>query len=97
MGTTTNPARPRYTIDLSTDARERLNELAKTHKLTQGEVIEVLLSDLEEITEGSKFDLLFKWKRKAKLDARTRARELAAKLRTLPPEALAQVEALVTP
>jgi hypothetical protein len=93
MGTT-NPARPRYTIDLSAEAREHLNQLAKTHKLTQGEAIEVMLDIIGGLDN---VDHIFAARRQHKLDARTRARELAAKLRTLPPEALAQVEALVTP
>ena len=86
----------RYTIDIRPESSARLADMAKTSKLTQGEVIEVLLERCER-------DLglisAFHEKRHLKVESRERAkaeranlRELYQKLGTLTPEQLAQIE-----
>lgn len=92
---TTDTGRARYTIDLDPAARERLNELAKTYKLTQGEAIEVLL-DLSRTMLDTTVAEAMQRKRTDKLEDRAWKRRVAAKLRQLPPEKLAQVEALAS-
>ena len=81
----------RYTIDLDPAARDRLHRLAKAYQLTQGEVIEVLVEDIDMPEPDTVFDRLLKSKRQAKLIQRAAAREAMAKLKSLSPDELAAV------
>ncbi|MFK3740942.1 hypothetical protein [Massilia sp. TN1-12] len=81
----------RYTIDLDPAARDRLHRLAKAYQLTQGEVIEVLVEDIDMPEPDTLFDRLFKSKRQAKLAQRAAARETMAKLKSLSPDELADI------
>jgi hypothetical protein len=81
----------RYTIDLDPAARDRLHRLAKAYQLTQGEVIEVLVEDIDMPEPDTVFDRLLKSKRLEKLAQRAAARETLAKLKSLPPEEMAAI------
>lgn len=81
----------RYTIDLDPTARERLHRLAKAYQLTQGEVIEVLVEDIDMPEPDTVFDRLLKSKRQEKLAQRAATRETLAKLKSLPPEEVAAI------
>jgi len=81
----------RYTIDLDPVARDRLHRLAKAYQLTQGEVIEVLVEDIDMPEPDTLFDRLLKSKRQEKLAQRAAARETLAKLKNLPPDELAAI------
>lgn len=81
----------RYTIDMDATARERLHRLAKAYQLTQGEVIEVLVDDIDMPEPDTVFDRLLKGKRQEKVAQRAAARETLAKLKNLPPDKLAAI------
>ena len=80
----------RFSIDLGVDHQKKLAEIAKSHKLNQGEVIEVMLDSLDISTLHE----AFKARREEKLAARAAAksisdkptRDLLVKLKELSPE-----------
>jgi hypothetical protein len=76
----------RYTIDLAPAARTRLAELAKQYKLTQGEVIEVLVLSVRDMEPETLVDNLLRARRTEKEAERRQARELRERLRKLLPE-----------
>jgi hypothetical protein len=81
----------RHTVVFTAAHKEKLRLIAKQHGVTQGEAVEVLLDgmDSEALAE------LFKAKRAGKTDGRTAKTDLAKKLKGLPPEKLAQIQAIL--
>lgn len=94
MTTTTDAASVRYTIDLDPAARERLSKLAKAYQLTQGEVIEVLVEDIDTPEPDTFLDKMLKSKRQEKVEGRVKKRKLMGVLRKMSPEQLADLEAM---
>jgi hypothetical protein len=77
----------RYTMNISRGARDRLNELAGQFKITQGEVVEVLLARCDTSAHAD----AFKKARQDKLAVRAQKRAELAELRKLPPDKLHQL------
>lgn len=84
-------SKPRYSIDISLDHRERLAALAKEFKINQGEAIEVLLDtmDKEALTPH------FQAKRAAKIATRQPKTALLQRLKALPANQLEAVLAAI--
>ncbi|MPQ56282.1 hypothetical protein [Duganella sp. FT27W] len=78
--------RQRRSIDLSVESWEELAVLAKAHKITQGEVVDLMLVLLRGSDSAS---ALYDRKRAAKVAARAPKKQLNALLRTLTPEQIA--------
>jgi hypothetical protein len=76
----------RRTVIMTKEHIDKLRALAKKFVLTQGEVIEVLLDNVENVNGGK-----FIAKRVIKGDSKV----LVKKLKNLSPEKLAQIEALI--
>lgn len=85
----------RYTVVLPVQYKEKITTLAKQHKISQGEVLEVLLDKMEPDMLGHHFDA----KREAKVAHRaensTVRKQLLTKIKNLPPEELAKLLAVV--
>jgi len=80
--------RSRFSIDLPEDWQIFLAETAKRYRITQGDVIELMLANMPIVNIEDKF----KARREQKLAARKSKRSLTAQFRELPPEQ--QAEAL---
>lgn len=82
---TTPEPRPRFSIDLNEPQRAALNALAKEHKITQGEVVEVLL-DRAVLDNGLSAALTAR--REAKVARRAPKKELYKQFKNLTPDQL---------
>lgn len=78
----------RHSIVLTAVARESLSIIAKQYKITQGEVVEAFLDNMEPAVMAPIFGKI----RDDKVAARTPKRDLMAKLRNLTPEQLIALE-----
>jgi hypothetical protein len=90
-----NGMQNRFTIIVTKEHRVKLNKFAKSYKITQGEVVEVLLDYLERNE-----DLLrshFEAKREVKVDGRGKKSELFDRFKKLTPEQIALLEKLAAP
>jgi predicted GIY-YIG superfamily endonuclease len=81
----------RYTIDIDPTAREELAAMATQYKLTQGEVIEVMLAFVRQADQMAP---AMQTKREAKVADREKRRKLMATLRNMSPEQLAELNAI---
>lgn len=77
----------RYSLILDASTRSALAAVAKTYKITQGEVIQGLLSNMNPVVMTPIFEKL----REAKIAARAPKKDLLARLKSLTPE---QIEAI---
>ena len=82
----------RQMFSLSEASKERLKQVAKRYSITQGELLEVLIDQMDE----EKLEPLFREKRATKLALRhgTKA-ALIKKMGSLTPQQLAAIEAIV--
>lgn len=78
--------RHRKSLDLLPESWVELAEVAKAHKITQGEVVDLMLVLLRGSERAA---YLYDRKREAKVAARAPKRQLNALLRTLTPEQIA--------
>ena len=81
----------RYTLILDEKAKDKLLNVAKTYRITQGEVLEVLLNQLNLGLMGQHFEA----KRLAKDDGKTSKTELSKMMRDATPEQLAAIQAIL--
>lgn len=78
--------RHRKSLDLLPDSWAELADVAKAHKITQGEVVDLMLILLRGSDRAA---ALYDRKREAKVAARAPKKQLNALLRTLTPEQIA--------
>ena len=71
----------RYTIDMSAAARATLSDISKRFKLTQGEVLEVLLDQTGNIDIDLEIEIALVAKREQKVAERTPVKELQKQLK----------------
>jgi TusA-related sulfurtransferase len=83
----------RQGILLSKDHADRLKEIAKLHKINTGEVIEVLLDNMEPAILISKFEA--KRNERLKKDGRVAKGELTKKMKEATPEQLAEIQRIL--
>lgn len=81
----------RYTVITTEQHREKLNKIAKTYRISQGDVIEVLLDQANLGLLGHHFDA----KRESKSDGKLTKTELMKKMKGLTPEQLAAIEKII--
>ena len=81
--------RTRYTIDVTHPAREALSEMAKFYRITQGEVIEVLM---ERASLDNGLGAALVAKREAKVLARNPKKAILDRLKNLSADQLAELE-----
>jgi len=81
----------RYTLILSEAHREKLKKVAKTYNITQGEVVEVLLDQMNLGLLGGHLEA----KRKSKTSDRVSQRTVIEELKGLTPEQLMAVKAAI--
>jgi hypothetical protein len=85
----------RHMVILPKEYKEKLKQIAKHFRITQGEVVEVFL-DLEVTEElGSLFAARRTAKDDAKPDGKSPRSELFKKMKDLTPEQLAAIEAIL--
>lgn len=84
---TTEEKGKRYAIIVEQVVQEKLAKIAKTHKISQGAVVETLM----EHADMDKLDAAFKARREAKVAGRTGKTAILKRLSKLTPE---QLEAL---
>lgn len=84
---TTLDARTRFSIDLNERHRDALAAIAKSYKITQGEVIEVLL-DRADTTGDHLLGAALMAKRTSKVARRAPKKELYKQFKNLTPEQL---------
>lgn len=82
----TPDARTRFSIDLDDNHRSSLNLIAKTFKITQGEVIEVMLDQMG--TPTGELAAAFTARRDAKVARRAPKKELYKQFKNLSAEQL---------
>lgn len=80
----------RYTMILPKAYKEKIEQIAKAFKITQGEVVEVLL-DQSDINPSGAFDAAFVEKRASKATKKSSKRGIIADMKNLSPEDLAVV------
>lgn len=81
----------RYTLILSETHKEKLKKVAKTYSITQGEVVEVLLDQMNLGLLGGHLEA----KRKTKTSDRVSQRSVIEQLKGLTPEQLKAAEAAI--
>lgn len=81
----------RYTIVMSDGHKEKLKKVAKTYGITQGDVVEVLLDQMNLGLLGGHLEA----KRKVKTSDRVSQRAVIEQLKGLTPEQLKAVEAAI--
>lgn len=78
----------RYTMILPREHKDKIAAVAKSFKISQGEVVEVLLEEMEVSMLRSRFEA----KRNAKRSNKSSRREILEKMKGLTPEELKAVE-----
>lgn len=81
----------RHTIILTEANKTKLKETAKTYKITQGDVVEVLLDQMDLNQIGPHFEV----RHAGKDTGKTSKSELVKKLTAASPETLAAIEVLL--
>jgi len=81
----------RYTMVLSEPHKDKLKKVSKTYGISQGEVVEVLLDQMNLGLLGGHFEA----KRKSKTSDRISQRAVIEQLKGLTPEQLKAVEAAI--
>ena len=81
----------RYTMILSKTHKEKIENVAKTYGITQGNVVEVLLDQMNVSLLGTHFET----KRGAKSSRQGAKGAIVAKLKDMTPEQLKKVEAAI--
>lgn len=81
----------RHMIVLPEQSKAALKEIAKTHGITQGEVVEVLLNQMDSALLAQHFEA----KRSSKVGIRTAKSDLANKLLNLSAAQLAAITAII--
>lgn len=82
----------RYTVIFSPVHREKLKQTAKQFGITQGEVVEVMLDQLDANAMAPHFQA----KKTGKAEGRITKTELVKKMKDLTPAQLAAIEAIVS-
>jgi hypothetical protein len=81
----------RYTMIIPKTSKEKLEEIAKSYKITQGEVVEVLIDQAE--SEGSaSLGAAFIAKKSSKVKVKSSKRGIIEEMKGLTPAQLAQVQ-----
>lgn len=83
----------RQMVLLSNDHCERLKEIAKAHKINTGEVVEVLLDQMDAESMVKHFDE--KRQSKVKKDGRIAKGDLTKKMKEATPEQLAEIQRIL--
>lgn len=83
----------RYTIAVSEEHQASLSQLAKKHKLSQGEVIEVML---DRIANDNGAEEAFAARRHDKIVKRNSKKTLTGKIKSLTPEQIAMIESMTS-